>query len=519
MTTIPFTFSGNTLSAFVKGKLYAIPKSHPNYERLTAYLGSTTDHDEEHAIELLDIKTMISRLTAGKVSVVGNEVFYKGMPTRTALTQKLMEMLEAGENATPWANFLNNLMKNPSERARECAFNFLDNHATPLTPDGCFVAWKYVLADFGSAHANPDGTRVDNTPGLTVEMDRKLVNHDPNVTCSTGLHVCASPYLGGYTQREKIVKVKVNPRDICAVPKDYSFQKMRVCRYYVMEEVVNECEIARVDAQRVTEDASSKVDVLPDELVGLPLATTRSEFQGLYELERDDVEAGHLIAKKDGILVGYVVDCSEGQEEADGEFDEDGEWVEYDEGEYFWTFDIVWQTGFREDITLYDGEFGELMKVKLRSVDHDDAVDALAYAGVTEERVEEIAAIPDEDIDTSDIPEQGEEFFAKAQVFKHGERVFTARQVVKEVEETSQRKFSRTHNVPRTTLQGWLAQIDHDQIEIDDNDEVVMFKHEKSGTEIEASALVAMVQENGQRAVSRMLDVPRSTLQGWLSSI
>lgn len=472
MTKIPYTFSGNTLSAFVKNKLYTIPKSQPNYERLTTYLENTDDHNEEHTLELLDVKTMISRLTAGRVTVVGNEVFYKGMPIRSALTQKLMEMLEAGEDATPWANFLNNLMKNPSERSKECAFNFVDNHAAPLTPDGCFVAWKYVRDDFTSAHANPDGSRVDNSPGLTVTMDRKLVNPDPNVTCSTGLHVCASPYLGGYSSNAKIVKVKVNPRDICAVPTDYAFQKMRVCRYYVMEEVLNEAEIARVDAQRVTEDSSAQtaVDALPEQLVGLPVCTTGAEFAWSYTRTDDEVMPEMLVARQGGILVGYVEDVSEDQEDPDGYFDDDGDWCEEDVGEYFWIHRIIWQTGFIEDVVLYDGEMGQLTAVKPVKPKTDEEVFAEA-----DQLESDLIGLGNSDIDTSDIPEQGEEFFAKAKKKKHKPKA----------------KKSKAK----------------------------IFTHKKSGTEIAAKALVKMVQKKGQREVSRLLNVPRSTIQGWLASL
>jgi hypothetical protein len=41
-------------------------------------------------------------------------------------------------------------------------------------------------------------------------------------------------------------------------------------------------------------------------------------------------------------------------------------------------------------------------------------------AGISQERLAEIAAIKDEDIDFSDIPEQGEEFFKKARAYYRG---------------------------------------------------------------------------------------------------
>ena len=65
-------------------------------------------------------------------------------------------------------------------------------------------------------------------------MDRKDVNDDPNQTCSAGLHVCSQAY-GMYGSR--LLLVSVNPADVVSVPIEYKNAKMRVCKYYVKEDV------------------------------------------------------------------------------------------------------------------------------------------------------------------------------------------------------------------------------------------------------------------------------------------
>ena len=434
MTKIPYTFSGETLSAFVKNRLHTIPSSHPGYEQIVAYLGDNDDHIEDHVMELIDMKAMISRLTAGKVRVVGETVFYNGAPVHSTLTEKLVELLNAGQDAGPWARFLDNVMKNPTERARECLYNFLAHNDTPLTEDGCFVAWKYVRSDFGSAHANKDGTRMDNSPGKTVEMSRDEVNPNPTETCTAGLHVCASPYLGGYNKHEKIVKVKVNPRDVVAVPVDYNFQKMRTCRYHVLEEVTSPDEIRIVDKELITADVSQMEGVVPEELKDLPTLTTEIEFNGKWARNDNDPHEGSLVAKKGFYLIGKVTSVIEDYED-EGFFDEDGDWID-EPGNLFWVYTVIWQNGILEEIVMYESD-DELCTVEAIP----EIEDADDHYGHSMDRF------------ASDEPQEGLTF-----TNSRDGKVYTPDDL-KRVQEIGQRAFCRDNNIARSTLQGWLAKL------------------------------------------------------------
>lgn len=69
--------------------------------------------------------------------------------------------------------------------------------------------------------------------GGTVSMERSSVDCDPSNTCSRGLHIGAPGYVknfGGYGS--EFIACLVNPMNICAIPADYSYEKMRVCEYY-----------------------------------------------------------------------------------------------------------------------------------------------------------------------------------------------------------------------------------------------------------------------------------------------
>lgn len=71
--------------------------------------------------------------------------------------------------------------------------------------------------------------------GGTVSMDRSKVDCDPQNTCSSGLHIGAPGYVKKFGGSDsEYIACLVNPMNICAIPADYSYQKMRVCEYYAM---------------------------------------------------------------------------------------------------------------------------------------------------------------------------------------------------------------------------------------------------------------------------------------------
>jgi hypothetical protein len=109
----------------------------------------------------------------------------------------------------------------------------------PITPDGHFLAYKKVRENYKDVHS---GT-MDNSVGQVVEMERHEVNDNKDQTCSTGLHFCSQSYLTSFGG-ERIVIVKINPRDVVSIPSDYNDAKGRACRY----EVIGELNVDPADA-------------------------------------------------------------------------------------------------------------------------------------------------------------------------------------------------------------------------------------------------------------------------------
>ena len=134
-------------------------------------------------------------------------------------------------------NFIDKLVDNPSRKVFDYLYDFLKYNDIEINEDGDIIAWKKVRHNYMDIHSNS----MSNAPGTTVKMARIAVNDDPKVTCSHGLHVCAKGYLShfGCSSDDRVVKVKVNPKDFVSIPNDYDGKKARVCEYVVLEDVTD----------------------------------------------------------------------------------------------------------------------------------------------------------------------------------------------------------------------------------------------------------------------------------------
>lgn len=167
------------------------------------------------------------------VRVEHGVVTYNGEQVRNSLTDRMLEMLEDGHDLSPMVNFLNNLMQNPSMRAVNELYGFLEAGSLPITPDGCFLAYKAVRHDFKDIHSNS----IDNSVGRRVTMPRNAVDDDKDRTCSYGLHFCSVDYLKSFARADGHVMIlKINPKDVVSIPSDYNNTKGRCCAYDVVSE-------------------------------------------------------------------------------------------------------------------------------------------------------------------------------------------------------------------------------------------------------------------------------------------
>lgn len=243
MNKISYIVSGSgRIAAVANGQPYTVDSDHPNYKEIKSCL--KTD-DADRFIQLVDIPKTIETYGEGKVKVVNGAITYNGSEVHNTLAKRILWMMDAGFEVSPFLLFLENLMQNPSRRAVNELYNWMEHQDIPITSDGCWIGYKYLNT---VDHARGKGEKpLPNEPkdkeilvdvhsgtirqwiGKVVEMPRNEVDDNWGVDCSEGLHVGSSNY--GFSGNRRVL-VKVNPRDVVSVPSTES-HKCRVCRYEV----------------------------------------------------------------------------------------------------------------------------------------------------------------------------------------------------------------------------------------------------------------------------------------------
>jgi hypothetical protein len=228
--------SSKGVSVFANGRVYSVAHDAPHLqlvidaveaEDVPALLAALKSAEEKVKAQLTIESTDGFRLTNGVV-------YFNDQPVNNHLTRTIVTLAEAGKAIAPLKNFFINLRDNPSYRAVQDLYRFLEVGGMPITEDGHFLAYKAVRSNFMDIRS---GT-FDNSVGAVVQMPRNEVDENPEVTCSSGLHVCSYEYLPNFVHADgHVVVVKINPADVVAIPTDYNNSKMRVCKYEVLQEV------------------------------------------------------------------------------------------------------------------------------------------------------------------------------------------------------------------------------------------------------------------------------------------
>ncbi len=225
----PFVIQGNNVTVVIGNKPHTISKTHITYQKVVDAIKAD---DWDTVRDVIEPKKVVLNYGQGHVSIQGEKLFWKGQEFHNALATRMIQMLQDGFNIEPMIKFMENLMENPSKRAVDELYGFLEKNNLPLTPDGHFLAYKRVREDFLDCHS---GT-MDNNVGKIVEMSRNQVDDNKDNTCSTGLHFCSQEYLNSFGGARTVI-VKINPRDVVSIPSDYNNSKGRACRYEVVGEL------------------------------------------------------------------------------------------------------------------------------------------------------------------------------------------------------------------------------------------------------------------------------------------
>ena len=256
--SFPYIVQGSNITVVIGTTPHTVSKSHIAYNKL---LNAIKSNDWDTVQDIIEPKKAVINFGQGNIEIEGDKIFWKGREMHNALTKRMVAMIQEDFPVEPLVAFMENLMQNPSKRAVNELYGFLEKNTLPITPDGCFLAYKKVRSDYLDCHSgtvlnkpaiyltDEDKATIEEAAGkrneVTVEvvdgvtvvsMERNLVDDDQNRTCSTGLHFCSKDYLrvfGG----ERTLILKINPRDVVSIPNDYNDSKGRACRYEIVDEI------------------------------------------------------------------------------------------------------------------------------------------------------------------------------------------------------------------------------------------------------------------------------------------
>ena len=254
---LPYRISDRSASVLLNNKMRTVSSDSPNYPALVEELRKP-QHDLDRITELADMRTFIAKFTFGEVTLSDDAVFWKGIQLHGVIVDRMLAMLRNGDDLEPLSLFLGKLMNNPTVSARNELYQWLEAGDAPICPDGDFLAFKRVRANYTDCHSG----EMDNSVGKIVEMPRSQVDANRDNHCSRGLHFCQHDYLRSF-RGERTVIVKVSPTDVVSIPTDYKFQKGRAWRYEVVGEVSNDTNVSRDTFKGTTVDKtfSKKGDI------------------------------------------------------------------------------------------------------------------------------------------------------------------------------------------------------------------------------------------------------------------
>lgn len=346
---------------------HSVRSDHADYDGLVKFAFSG---DENGFMDLYNKSRYMANALApmakhDKVEIQYNQVLFNGEEIQGVISDRTLALQSEGLDVQPTINFLENLMNNPSSRAVNELYKFLEYECLPITDDGCFLAYKAVAIYRGPditdklGNVVRDGDYIDvytkrdyrNNIGDTPNVERNKVDDDPDKGCSHGLHVGSLAYSGpnGSYTGDITVLVKVNPADVVSVPKDYSHQKVRTCRYEVVGEYSAPLSGACYSAQAstgVTQSVRAEpLQIVPNVGDYVEFDYTKNGVTNRRYLYVEKVNGIHL----EGTLTGFETDHGDyrcfnrsnvsnlevldSDDYQDDDYDED-EWG-YDDDEYW----------------------------------------------------------------------------------------------------------------------------------------------------------------------------------------
>jgi hypothetical protein len=219
------------------------------------------DENWERLEGLFDTAKAVVDYTSNSIEIKSGVVYYKEQVVHGHVVDRILDFMGGNLPFKPLVNFLDKLMSNPSRRAVNELYSFLEHKAMPLTPDGNFLAYKGVRDDYTDWHSG----KFSNEVGETLEMVRNGVCDNANIGCSSGFHAGSLEYAKQYGNGGHLMIVEIDPSDVVSVPLDCDCQKLRIAKYKVVSHFEKKLEEPICREYGDYEDETHDYDDLEDE--------------------------------------------------------------------------------------------------------------------------------------------------------------------------------------------------------------------------------------------------------------
>jgi len=186
-------------------------------------------------INIISPENYIKKLYAKyeQIEVKNGNVYVNDVAMHTLDAQRIIECLVKGADVTHIFKFVIRLQNNPSRRAVQELYKFLEHKNLGISVNGNLIAYKAVRNNYTDKHTG----RFDNSIGNVLEMSRNQVDDDKDNGCSYGFHAGSLKYATEFaSDNDRVVLVEIDPADVVSIPTDCEYQKLRTCKYKVISE-------------------------------------------------------------------------------------------------------------------------------------------------------------------------------------------------------------------------------------------------------------------------------------------
>ena len=193
------------------------------------------------ALDIIDTRRSAKRAISNTgFELLGDSLYLDDYRIPDNMAVRVFDLMAEHCSVKPLERFFRNLLDNPSYRAVQELYGFLELSNLPITEDGHFVAYKAVNPEYKDCVTG----RMDNSLGAQPSMPRNLVDEDKNRTCSAGLHFAAYEYARNFVPSGgHLMAVRINPKDVVAIPSDYNNMKGRASTYMIVGEIEDKTDV------------------------------------------------------------------------------------------------------------------------------------------------------------------------------------------------------------------------------------------------------------------------------------